>query len=500
MTSVADVKQNKSNVSKLAYRQITADRGITGPDFPNGEIIYRFTISGNSWWIPSKSFLSMRSSLYSTGTTQPALGGDQAPAPGFMACMFSQTEMRLDDRPLSRVNAFLPQVDALKTRLTKSKAWRDSVGKSTNFWEPDFDKRQASIVSNIVIDEEEKVEQKVALTGNTIAIAAAGTLTGVGTLLNTELDVGDILVVNGVRYQVTTAATDATGTTSVVAPTVVDIPATADFYKIVPRRPTSGAQQRNQVETTWQPPLGVFDISTPLPPGNYSLHLTPNTSNYKNAVFESVTNALTTQDVSVLNMYFNACVVEADNIPDDFTYFLDLSEITVQPKALATTNGEQVLDFSVPPTTYAISVATQQKAAGSSTLYPPTKFTLQNNEEQTLTQQRVTYAGQVQPSPDLQVTYTGAADHMTKLYVNNLMAANGYDSDVLESKKEWLEMGILTHYTFLKPAGDASTRVDLALTLNNPTSGNAMVFSHHSQVAEITYQNGRVVSVRLEFA
>ena len=119
MTSVDDVKGNKSHITKVAYRQITADRGISGTDFPNGEIIYRFTVSGNMWWCPSKSFLSMRSKLYSTGTTQCTLATDQAPSVGFMACLFSQAEVRLDDRPLSRINSFLPQIDALKTRLTK---------------------------------------------------------------------------------------------------------------------------------------------------------------------------------------------------------------------------------------------------------------------------------------------------------------------------------------------------------------------------------------------
>ena len=125
---------------------------------------------------------------------------------------------------------------------------------------------------------------------------------------------------------------------------------------------------------------------------------------------------------------------------------------------------------------------------------------MQGNEDQSLTQLRLTYAAQVQPSPDLQVTYSGATDHLAKLYVNSLMAANGYDGDVLETKKEWLSMGLISHYTFLKSSGDASTRVDLAITMGTPTSGNALLFSHFSQVAEITYANSRCTNVRLEFA
>jgi hypothetical protein len=501
MTTRAHIEDNKSNLTKTAFRQITPDRSVSGTDFPNGEIIYRWTVSGNTWWIPSKSYISLRSKLYSTGTTQATLADDIAPSPGFTGCLFSQAEMRLNDQPLSRINSFLPQIDALKTRLTKSKAWRDSVGKSTNFWEPDFQRRRASIVSNVLVDEDEVVEQKIALTGTSIEISTAGVLTGIATLLDTELVAGDNIVVDGVKYQVITAPTDETGTTSVVEPKPTDaVPANTNFYKIISRKPTTGRQRANLVETIYQPPLGIFDISTPLPPGNYSLHLTPNTSNYKSACFESTAANLTTQDMIVDHMYFNACVVDGMNAPDDFDYFLDLNEIAVQPKALSASAGEQVLDFSVAPTTFALSVATQEKSAGSSTLFPPTKFVCLNAEEKTLTQMRVTYAGQVQPSPDLQVTYSGPTDHLTKLYVNTLMNAHGYNSDVLESKKEFLDMGWINHQVFLKPSGDASTRVDLAITLGTPTSANALLFSHYSNVAHISYKNRQVESVRIEYA
>jgi hypothetical protein len=501
MTTKSQISDHKSNLTKTAYRQVTPDRTLTSDNFKNGEIIYRFSVSGNSWWIPSKSYMGLRSKMYITGTTQPSLASDIAPAPGFTGCLFSQAEMRLNDQPLSRINSFLPQVDAIKTRIFKSKAWRDSIGKSTNFWETNFERRRASIVSNLVVDEDEPVEQKIALTGATIAISTAGVLTGDATaLLSTELAINDVIVVNGIKYQVITAPTDATGTTSVVAPhPSVAVPANANFYKVVSRKPTTGRQQANLIETVWQPPLSIFDITTPLPPGNYSLHLTPNQSNYKNACFESKLGALTTQDVIVENMYFNACIVDGVNPPDDFEYYLDLEEIAVVPKELSTTTGEQVLDFSVAPTTYALSVAVQEKKAGSDTRFPPTKFVLQNSEEKKLSQMRLTYAGQTQPSPDMQVSYGSGTDHLTKMYVNTVINANGYDYGVLESKKEYLDMGWFQHYTFLKPSGDASSRVDLAITVENPTEANALLFSHHSKVAHIVYKNRQVETVRVEY-
>jgi len=502
MTSMEAVTSNKSSITKLSYRQIGPDRGISGSDFPNGDVIYRFSVSGNNWWIPSKSYLSLRSNLYSTGTTQPSLTSDMAPAVDYTACLFQAAEMRLDDRPMSRVTSFLPQIDALKTRTSRSKAWRDSIGKSTNYWEIDHERRKAAIVSDVIADHNEVVEEKIQMTGTSIAISTSGVLTGVATALSAELAVGDVLAVNGVHYQVTTAPTDATGTTSVVTSPVTAVPASTDFYKLYRRTPTTYAQRDNTVETIWVPPLAIFDVSTPLPPGSYELRLTPNTSNYKNAAVESVGAALTTQDVYVDNMYFNACVVESENIPDNFTYYLDMNEIAFQSKALNATASEQTLDVTVPATTYAISVACQQKAAGSSTLYSPTKFKLQSNEDLNLTQLRLTYSGQTSPSPDYTVTYDSGTDHLTRVYANGIMNAHGYNNDVLESKDEWLDMGWIHHATFMKPRDDASTRLDLSLSFGTgaPTSANALVFAHHSQVLKVDYSAGRVSNVRLELA
>ena len=500
MTNVDEIKANKSSISKVAYREIAPSRNVQGTSFPNGEIIYRFTVSGNSWWIPAKSYLSLKSKLYSTGTTQPSLDSDMAPSPNFTACMFSGCAVRVDDRPLGRISAFLPQIDAIKTRLTRSKAWRDSVGKSTNYWETDFYKRQSSIVSNVVSDPDEtKIKRVNVLTGTSVSVAAAtGIVTAtLTTQLHTDFPVGSTMVIDGVEYQVITAS-DGTHVTVEPSP-VVDVAATTDVYRLL-KTYGAVAQKHNIVETVWQPPLGIFDVTTPLPPGNYSIHLTPNTSNYKNSSFESVSAALTTQNVEVERMDFMACTVEGDNAPSDFSYYLDLNEIAVQPKELGSSTSDQVLDFSVAPTTYAMSIATQHKTAGSSTLYPPTKFTAAGAESN-LTNLRLTYAGQVQPSPDWSLSRSGNTDHYTKMYLSTLMHSNSYDMDVIESKKEWLALGPISHFSFMKPFNDGSTRVDCAVSYSaDPSTANLLMFSHYTNVAQITYRGDRTENVTLSYA
>ena len=101
ITNIDELKQKKGNYSKISYRQITADRAVSGTQFANGEIHMKWSVSGNNWWIPNKSFLAVRSNLYSTGTTQPTLLSDMAPAPGYTANLFTGCELLQSDTPIS---------------------------------------------------------------------------------------------------------------------------------------------------------------------------------------------------------------------------------------------------------------------------------------------------------------------------------------------------------------------------------------------------------------
>ena len=482
----------------MSYRQINSDKAVSGIQFSEGECHFRFSVSGNNWWIPNRSFLSLRANLYSTGTTQPTLASDMGPAPGFTSNLFTGCELRQSDTPISRITSNLPQIDAVRTRLMKSKSWIDSVGKSTNFWESDYNARKQSIVSNSI--SEPKVAKQVSLTGTSIAIAADGVVTGHATcLLSTELAAGDILVVGGSRFTVLTA-TSATAASVFPAPAVA-IAANTSFHREVETNTTATAG-KHIIETTWQPPLGVFDLSTPLPPGDYDLVMFPNTSKFNSCAIQVGSGVIGTKNLTVVNMFFNVCVVESENIPSDFTYYLDLHETQLQPRALvASITTEQVIDCSVAPTTYALSVAVQEIGSGSNPIYPPTQFTSAANQELNLTRLRLSYAGQTQPSPDNVLDYTTTGvNYFTKLYADYLMASNSFmDGNVGESFETWRRRGPIAHYQFLKPAGDGSTRVDCAISCSAATS-NVLLFSHYSNVAAISYRNGRCESVRVDYA
>lgn len=500
ITDVEQLRLAGGNVSKSELEEVPPDRTITGTGFAGGSIHFRYTVGGNRWWIPSKSFLSMRTTLTTDGTTQPTLTSDMAPSPGYSACLWNGVELRVSDKPISRITAELPLIDAAKTRLTKSKAWIDSVGKSTNYWEHSYVKRRHSIVSNHL--SEDKEAKYVDLTGTSVAIAAAdGAVTGVATLLSTETAVGDILVVNGVRYAVTVASADATGTNMIVEPAPnVNVAATTNFHKEVETW-TTARQRHNVIETVWQPPLGIFDSSTPLPPGDYDLVLTPNTSNYNNAAIQVSTGTIGTKAITMQQMNFYVYTMDAENIPDDFTYYLDLTECSVERRLLTSaSNAEQNLNFTVAPTTFALSYASQESTAGSNPIYPPTMFVSGDVQERNLKRLRLNYAAQTQPINET-IDLSTNTDYMTKLYVDSLLNSNAYSDThgAGENKDDWLSRGPLAHYTFRKPANDGSTRVNMQVTLNTASTTNALLFSWYKQIVQITYRNGRVETVDLHY-
>ena len=76
----------------------------------------------------------------------PVLSGqDIAPNMGLAANLFKSAEVRLNGHTLERITERLPQIDALKTRMRNTGSWLDQVGKTTNFWEPDFYKRREQV-------------------------------------------------------------------------------------------------------------------------------------------------------------------------------------------------------------------------------------------------------------------------------------------------------------------------------------------------------------------
>ena len=401
LQNLDDVKHATSQLTNLTYVQRSANKTIIDDSFNEGEIVYDFTIGGNRWWIPSKTHFVIRSVIKKEDASAPD-DDVYAASQFFAANLFQGADFRIEGRSVSKVSNYLPQVYALKQRLTKSVAQRTTVGASLN---------------------------------------------------------------NDVVSRVTRAA-------SVVV--------------------------NNEIETVFQPPLAIFDEDTPLPPGNYSIVLTPNTK-YDTSAVERKPLTTNNGQVQVKQMHLYVATVDGETPPKDFSYYLDLQEVRCTPQTIR--NAEEHQDITVKPSTYAISVALQHETAGSSQDYPPVKFSGADGDERKLERLRIQYASQTVPSPDANPSYAGKKDHMTRMYNDTLLNTNMlWSAGGVEDKVAWLTSPIY-HYQFLKQSGDTSTHATINYSFSSITAApNLLVFDWFSNVAMIQYRDGRILTTQTESA
>jgi len=147
-TQTSELQLGNSGVSKSQYEMIAPSRDVSDTSFSNGPISFKFQHSSTKWWMPSKSYLRTRMSITKGDGTQLANADNIAPAMNLTSNLFQSMEFRIQDKVVSRCSDYVNAIDTLITRQNKSKAWIDSFGASTNFWEADQDKRKNLITSD----------------------------------------------------------------------------------------------------------------------------------------------------------------------------------------------------------------------------------------------------------------------------------------------------------------------------------------------------------------
>ena len=463
-TNVDELKSSNEGTSRMEYDQHPPTRDVVGNNFANGAIHYRFQTSGQKWWIPSRSYIRTRFQLTKgDGVTPVVIADGIAPNMGLMSNLFQSAEMRINDKTVSRIADFMPQVDAIETRLTKSSSWLKSIGESTNWWETVQKIREQEVSSDGTLIKNEVAGDQTTVTGR-VALGFDATLVGNNNADYTA-DTGLITFSAGAnasplpadvritfpagsffRYTGgTTVATSAgvlmkviTGvngapagspTTIYVEPIVAQdengANGLANFERVV-ITPANAVPSRRIgfFETIWTPPLSLFKIAHALPSGRYELVLNPQTgTEYQKRAIESILGQASknptlaggvAQDyqIKVVDMYLYCATVEGPRA-DDITYLLDLEQTRCQSEKIDTTNFQQK-NFDVSPSSYALTVAYQDLRAGNNTAISASKFKSYNNaglglipsalpqdqEELKLNRFFINYAGQNLPAPD----------------------------------------------------------------------------------------------------
>ncbi len=305
--SVGELPSLNQGMSKLTYEQIPPLKSIQGTSFPGGRIEHRFELSGNRWWIPSRSYLRLRAELtngdgsrinlqQTTADGRPfdsVRGGDKAPNMGVMGNLFQSMEFKIAQKVVSRISDRVAQVDALYNRLNYSKAQLDGWASSTNWWQPSFEERQQLICLGGSVNDPvpDAVIKPSADQASTVAISTLGVVTGaVNANFTDTLRVGDkirlgtnVAGADAGDYAVTEIADD---TTAEVFPyPIANIAATALWQRVRQKQ----SPQRTAIEFIWKPPLGIFSCPYALPAGRYELSMIPqNSAEYMKKAIESL--------------------------------------------------------------------------------------------------------------------------------------------------------------------------------------------------------------------
>lgn len=519
ITSTSQLKSSAHN--RANFHQLSPSRDITLNNFPNGNISIKWELSGTSWWLPMKSYIRLRCRM-SKGNGDPLTVSDGvAPTMNLANSLFNSVEVRLQDKTISKINDYVAQCDTLTQRLTKSKAWLDSVGQSAQLWSADFNERR-----NVVCSDAEsaagysKTRDELGFGPQaTLAIVAA---TGVLTFApNGGIGIPDCRNVfpggSYIRFS-EAAGSFAAGTVArVLASTAttlsLDIKPSNDvgavtsaferFYP-APVSQTTVRGKAREFELTFQPPLSIFRLGHALPVGQYELILTPS-QNYQRLAFESLVektpgNGANDVKFEILDMQFLCYQMEAERV-GDLTYNLDLEEVVAMTDKIASASFIQN-SFDVPPSVYGLTVAYQDIGIGASSLTSASRFVERDGNERRLNRFFMQYSDQKYPYIDSDAIedQPNFIDYFTQRYSESIIQSGTYFlSGGAETLTDWRTRGNFYYWPVFKDATDRSTRVSISQSFQPGTNVDnlrILLFAHYRQLVTITIRGGRVVDMK----
>lgn len=113
------------------WREITSRNPITGDQFATGLKDFKFSVGQGYGFIPNLSYFRVELKL-TVGGAKPANTGVVF-ADGCVGNMFNNIYFNMGGQTVSSCTTSLGQVEVLKNRLTKSKAYNDTIGHVTGF-------------------------------------------------------------------------------------------------------------------------------------------------------------------------------------------------------------------------------------------------------------------------------------------------------------------------------------------------------------------------------
>ena len=518
------MEYKQSDELEMVYRQITCQKAVGGNSFPQGVQDFNWSIGGKTGWIPSRSYFRIGMTVTGVGgTAQPAYTEQIALADGVMGNLYNNCYFRAGGQDVSSIVNYAPQAAALKNRLDKSNGFMKTLGESSLWLEPDYNKRILKTCSSVGLPASLNTATTT-LTTRKLATATPANdatyqveiaVTGEIDLTDTTqvLAVGDQLLVNSVVYTVTSLGGGAYGGPSVTPTPATPIDTTANGSALLIIQPsTITGDGRNVVYGLYQPPIGIFDHDQPMGAGDYRIQLNPN-AYYKTSAVEKLAGlgaAGTDFNFEVNSVELYLATVKYNPLSRGLSQSgtgvetLHMMECQVQTKALPTGVAETLLDFTVPSSTKALSIFVQNGTAGNVTKLTPSTFKALNGSDLKLATIQVSYANQVKPSTRWTSEYNTTTNKLLQRYSDTMMNTGLYQNEGGgESFGDWAKRGPYYHWTWARDKDDRSTQVQISVSFSGTTGGvvgleagcNLFVVSHYTKTCSISLNNGYVTEV-----
>lgn len=557
--SIFDLKSNSDELSNMSngavkydFRQCAPSRDVSGSNFSNGQIAFRYKNNANSWLVPSRCYLKMRFRLTNGAGVALSLADGIAPNMLMMGNLFQSMEKQINGKTVSRISDFVAATDALEHRLEKSASWMDTIGASTNWTQSSQSIRQ-SIVSrdgqvlntpsatNTVVTTKAQLGldplvnlQYIQATGQLIFSLAAG---GVIPL---PPDIRTIFTPNSyIVYTATTTNPNSIGVRLKIRsgldgspPGGVDniyveslLPANeagnaglGNFSRVVVTNGQSPSRQVPSFELTWKCPLSFYKQQGAFPAIDGCLLLNPDTLvNIQKKCIESVLGQNSKnptliggapQDfsLSVIDCFLYNCVVEGPSCLNS-TYLMQLENIRCQSDKIQNASYAQKT-FSVSPSTHALTVAFSDIRAGVHTSISASKFKCYEaglnpilQQELKLNRLNVSYAGMQLINPDANPSFIfSIEDFTTQRYIDSQINSGSYDSDSpCEDIITYHDRGSYYHLLCPKDGSDSSTNVTVYSGFDpatDVTNMRMLLFDHSRTIVRITVQSGQITEVQ----
>jgi len=312
-------------------------------------------------------------------------------------------------------------------------------------------------------------------------------------------DVGNQINIDGSLYTITSRSST---TAITINPALTFVLAQTDNFYGIKREKVRSTQARNKLYFCYKPPVGIFDLeeSHMLGAGEYKVRLTP-ASNWKTSFIQSLkNNAVYGTDFNIriedVKFYY---FTDKSSIPDD-SYFLHLNEVLTQAKPYANS-----LQFSIPSSSFAISVFIQANAVFSNTKYSQSLFKTALDEDLTLQSLQITYGGITKTSTSYQSNFNVPAinsapgamlisniDLLQQRYAETYSYLN---NSFPESFEDYLKSGAVYHFDFSRDSSNKATEVQILTTYANaPVDSKLFLVAWYRNTVSYTTSNGNIVS------